>query len=219
MRNCSDHAKESRIIVKRLLANILALMRKLYYGVTHGVKRYYKRRQFARYAVCERDLDVGIRSNCAAEAEGCIHIGKHCRVYGRLESQGRGRIAIGDHTCIYERTVIGSVESISIGNCVVISNHVHIYDNNNHPTAPSVRHRMCVDGFDGDPWKWQHAASAPIVIEDDVWIGEYAAIMKGVTVGKGAIVAAHAVVTKDVPAYTIVAGNPAKVVKELGIDE
>lgn len=76
-----------------------------------------------------------------------------------------------------------------------------------------------MEGFEGDPWKWHHAEAAPIVIEDDVWIGEYAAIMKGVTIGKGAIVAAHAVVTKDVPAYTVVAGNPAKVVKDLPLNE
>lgn len=205
--------------MKSLLAIILSLMRKLVYGITHGVRRYYKRRRFERHAVCEKDLDVGIRSNCSAENSGCITIGKHCRVYGRLESQGRGRISIADHTCIYERSVIGSVESVSIGSCVVISNHVHIYDNNNHPTSPEIRHQMCMDGFDGDAWKWHHAASAPIVIEDDVWIGEYASVMKGVTIGKGAVVAAHAVVTKDVPARCIVAGNPAKVVKELAFDE
>lgn len=74
---------------------------------------------------------------------------------------------------------------------------------------------MCMAGFDGDDWKWKHAVSAPIVIEDNVWIGEYAAVLKGVTIGTGAIVASHAVVTKDVPPYTIVAGNPARVVKEL----
>lgn len=205
--------------VKYLLVNILAMARKLVYSITHGTKRFYKRKRFERYATCEQDLDVGIRSDCVAENAGCITIGKHCRVYGRLESQGRGRITIGDHTCIYDRTVIGSVERVSVGSCVVISNHVHIYDNNNHPTSPAIRHQMCIAGFDGDPWKWHHAASAPIVIEDDVWIGEYAAIMKGVTIGKGSVVAAHAVVTKDVPPYTIVAGNPAKVVKELVSDE
>lgn len=183
--------------------------------IPNKFKKYVKRKKFKNYADYGEKLDVGARSNCDAEQRGLIQIGKHCRIFGRLQSQGEGKIQIGDHTCIYERTTIGSVNSITIGNCVMISNHVHIYDNNNHPTSPEVRHRMCTEGFEGDAWSWRHSDSAPIVIEDDVWIGEYSAILKGVTVGKGSVVASHAVVTKDVPAYTIVAGNPARVVKYL----
>lgn len=62
---------------------------------------------------------------------------------------------------------------------------------------------------------WDTVNSAPIRICSDAWIGMNCIIMKGVTVGRGAIVAANSVVTKDVPPFTIVAGNPAKVVKEL----
>jgi acetyltransferase-like isoleucine patch superfamily enzyme len=59
---------------------------------------------------------------------------------------------------------------------------------------------------------------APIVFEGDNWVGANSTILKGVTIGKGAIVATRAVVTKDVPPYTIVAGNPAKVVKQIECD-
>ena len=55
----------------------------------------------------------------------------------------------------------------------------------------------------------------PVVIEDNVWIGEKASIMPGVHIGKGAIIAANSVVTHDVPAYAVVAGTPAKVIKQL----
>ena len=55
----------------------------------------------------------------------------------------------------------------------------------------------------------------PVVIEDNVWIGEKASIMPGVHIGKGAIIAANSVVTHDVPAYAVVAGVPAKIVKQL----
>ena len=187
--------------------------------IPYRMKRRYKYSLFRSHATVGEGLDLAATACCKADRPGNIVIGDHCRIYGTLESQSDGKIQIGDHTCIYRHTIVGSVNAITIGRCVVISNHVHIYDNNNHPTSPQIRHQMCMEGFDGDAWKWHHAQAAPIVIEDDVWIGEYAAIMKGVTIGKGAIVAAHAVVTRDVPAYTIVAGNPARVVKELSSDE
>ena len=198
---------------------LIEWLRKESRNPVNRLKIHFKRKKFAKYAHVGDNLNLCARANCSAEKKGNIFIGDKCRVYGALLSQGDGQITIGDHCCIYERSVIGSVNRIDIGNCVIISNHVHIYDNNNHPTDPAVRHAMCVGGFEGDAWRWGHAASAPIVIEDDVWIGEYSMILKGVTIGKGAIVAAHAVVTKDVPPMTIVAGNPARVVKEIKDEE
>ena len=56
--------------------------------------------------------------------------------------------------------------------------------------------------------------SKPIIIQDDVWIGRRAIILKGVTIGEGAVVAAGSIVTKDVPPHTLVAGNPAKIIKK-----
>ena len=184
-------------------------------NLLNDIKRKERYKNFKKYSEFGAGLDLNTHANCSADKQGMIKIGEDCRIYGSLESQEDGKITIGDHTCIYSKTHIGSVDSVTIGKCVIISNHVHIYDNNNHPTSPEVRETMCMGSFDGDAWRWRYAASAPIVIEDNVWIGEYSAIMKGVTVGKGSIVAAHSVVTKDVPPYSIVAGNPAKVVKTL----
>lgn len=189
------------------------------YCIPERMKQRVKLRRFYRIAEVGANLNVCSRANCVADGPGRIRIGDDCRVYGMLHSQGEGRISIGNRTCIYERSEIGSVNSIRIGSCVIISNHVHIYDNNNHPTSPKTRREMCQNGFEGEAWRWTHADAAPIVIEDNVWIGEYAAVLKGVTIGTGAIVASHAVVTKDVPPYTIVAGNPAKIVKEIENDE
>jgi len=184
-------------------------------NISRELKKVIRFKGFKKYAEFGKNLELDACSGCKADHTGLVKIGDNCRVFGILQSQENGKISIGSNTCIYNRTVIGSVDSITIGNCVIISNHVHIYDNNNHPTSPKVRHEMCLNGFEGDAWHWKHAESAPIVIEDDVWIGEYSAVMKGVTIGRGSIVGAHAVVTKDVPPYTVVAGNPARVVKEL----
>ena len=118
-------------------------------------------------------------------------------------------------------TYIHSVDSIRIGDCVIVSNHVRIMDNNSHPTDPEKRMEMSIAGAEQEDgsvsplWDPSLSAHAPIVIEDNVWIGEFASILKGVTIGKGSVIGAHSVVTKDVPPYSIVAGNPARVVKSL----
>lgn len=179
------------------------------------LKRWYKKKVFDQNAEVGNGLILCARSMCKAEKQGRITIGDDCLIYGSLQSVEDGVIEIGNHTCIFERSIVGSVNHISIGNCVVISNQVHIYDNNNHPISPRSRHEMCLNGFHSEGWRWTHAESKPIVIEDDVWIGENAAILKGVTIGKGAVIACNSVVTKNVPPYTVVAGNPAKVVKEI----
>ncbi len=179
------------------------------------IKSKYKYRQFKNLSEFGENLETDVNSNCVADKPGLIKIGNNCRIFCTLHSQDDGKITIGDNVCIYNRTVLGSVNSITVGNGVIISNHVHIYDNNNHPTSPEIRMEMVQGDFDGEMWRWKHSVNAPVVIEDNVWIGEYSAIMKGVHIGKGSIVAAHAVVTKDVPEYSIVAGNPARVVKIL----
>lgn len=175
----------------------------------------YQLRKFKKFAEFGPGLQICSVSDCSAEFPGLVKIGKNCIMRGHLESQDKGKITIGDCCFFAVESKIGCVNSITIGNRVGIASYTHVYDNNTHPTSRAVWRRNCEMGFDGDQWKWKHAEHAPIVIGDDVWIGEFAAVMKGVTIGEGAIVAAHAVVTKDVPPYTLVAGNPARVVKEL----
>ena len=189
------------------------------YKSVQTFKAMLKLGAFKKYAAVGEGLEIVASSNCVAERPGLIEIGNHCRVFGKLESQGEGKIQIGDYSCIYHGTIIGSVNSIRIGKYALISNNIHIYDNNNHPVSPKKRVELCLSGFDGELWRWTHSDSKPVVIEDNVWIGEYSAVMKGVTIGRGSIVASHSVVTKDVPPYTVVAGNPAVVVKELPRDE
>ena len=205
--------------IKRFAVNLVEKLRSGEKSLPKRIKRRYKFEKFKKYATVGKGLSISANSNCKADEPGHIRIGERCEIFGTLQSMGKGKITIGDHCAVYNRSIIGSVNSISIGNCVVISNQVHIYDNNNHPTSPSVRRKMCMEGFHTDAWRWEHAVSKPIVIEDDVWIGENATILKGVTIGRGSVVACCSVVTKDVPPYTIVAGNPARVVKEITDEE
>jgi len=179
------------------------------------LRRLKAKHTFKTNSVVGKNFVCGDDARCYCKNSGKVIIGNNCDIQGVLISQGSGIISIGSNTTIRNDSVVGSVASISIGNNVIISNSVHIYDNNNHPTSPAVRKRMTEKGFYGTEWGWENAESSPVVINDNVWICERATILKGVTIGEGSIVACNSVVTKNVPAFSLVAGNPAKVVKSI----
>ena len=146
-----------------------------------------------------------------------IIIGNHCHIRGQLlVFPYAGKIEIGDYCYLGEGSRIWSENCVTIGNRVLIAHNVDIHDSNDHPLDYKERHQHYCDILKVGFLEKYNLCSKPIVIEDDAWIGFGAAIMKGVTIGKGAIVAAHAVVTKDVPPYVVVAGNPAQIIKRLG---
>lgn len=107
-------------------------------------------------------------------------------------------IEIGDDVGLSGCTIAAS-KSIKVGNRVLIGSGALITDSDAHPLDPEARQRG------------ESGASMPIVIEDDVFIGARAIILKGVVLGKGCVVGAGAVVAKSVPAGAIVVGNPARV--------
>ena len=183
--------------------------------ILEKIKKIIKKKRFKKWADFGVNFSIGSRSFCRADHAGCIKIGNNCEILGSLISMADGKIEIGDYTEIRGDSFVGSVESIKIGNYVIISNNVRIYDNNNHPISPDARKEMCKNGFYGDAWRWTHADRKPVVIEDNVWIGEQSTILKGVTIGEGSVIGCHSVVTKDVPPYCVAAGNPAKVVKKI----
>lgn len=127
-----------------------------------------------------------------------------------------GKIQIGEYCYVGENTKIWSASSITIGNRVLIAHGVNIHDNISHPKDATLRHQHFLQiTSTGHPKNHVDLSEAPILIEDDAWIGFNASIMRGVRVGKGAIVGACAFVSKDVPDYTIVAGNPAQPIGSL----
>ena len=117
-------------------------------------------------------------------------------------------IIIGNNCAINADCHITSINSIHIGNNVCIAKKVLITDNAHGASEFSL--------LNIPPIKRPLFSRGPVVINDNVWICEKASIMPGVSIGKGAIVAANAVVTKDVPDYCVVAGVPAQIVKVMG---
>ena len=127
-----------------------------------------------------------------------------------------GRIRLGQWCYVGDGSRIWSQASIEIGDYVLISHLVDIHDTNSHPLAWEARRGDIERILGGKKYESSgDVEKAPVVIEDDVWIGFKASIFKGVRIGRGAIVAAGSVVTKDVPPFTVVAGNPARVIREL----
>lgn len=111
-------------------------------------------------------------------------------------TEGFAEIKIGDNSAIGDRTEIHAGKYVEIGSNCNISWDVCIMDRDYHKfNSPKE-------------------VIKPVIIKDKVWIGCNSIIMKGVTIGEGAVVAAGSVVTKDVPAKAVVGGNPAKVIKE-----
>lgn len=144
----------------------------------------------------------------------CIIIGKYSRVYGMLHTAGHGgRIEIGENSFVSEDTRIWSASSIKIGDRVLISHGVNIHDSDSHSRSAADRaehfQAICRTGH---PNVLKGVQTDAVLVENDAWIGFGATVLKGVTIGEGAIVGAGALVTKNVDRYTIVVGNPARVV-------
>jgi acetyltransferase-like isoleucine patch superfamily enzyme len=149
-----------------------------------------------------------------------IVIGRHTRVRGELVTFAHGgQITIGDWCYVGEGARIWSATSIVIGDRVLIAHSVNVFDSLTHPIRAAQRHQHTREIYQSGHPRQISLEESPVRIGDDAWIGAGAFVLRGVSIGEGAIVAAGAVVTKDVPPYTIAAGNPAVVVRELSSDE
>jgi acetyltransferase-like isoleucine patch superfamily enzyme len=115
-------------------------------------------------------------------------------------------ISIGDGVTFSSDCHLGCVNKIEIGDNVLLASGVFISD---HSHGEISRRSMGIP-----PTARRLVSKGPVVIGDNVWIGECAAVFSGVRIGDGAIIGAHSVVTKDVPAYAVVAGAPAKVIRQ-----
>ena len=141
---------------------------------------------------------------------GKIELGHHVRIGNRntwivgIKIYDDPVLKIGDDTTLGYMNMISVAQKVVIGDRCLFAGEIKIFDNNSHPLDPQKRrHKIIMDKTD----------VAPVIIEDDVWIGTNALILKGVTIGRGAVVAAGSVVTKNIPPYTLVGGNPARTIR------
>lgn len=167
---------------------------------------------------------LSLRFDTWQENRKYVQIGRLCMINANFifESE-KGQIAIGNNVQMGGVTLI-SRTMISIGNDVTMAWGITIYDHNSHSIYWEDRcldNRQAYEDYLRYAGKsvmnknWEKVSSRPIRIEDKVWIGFDVTILKGVTIGEGAVIGAKSVVTKDVPPWSVAAGNPAKVVKIL----
>ena len=199
---------------KNLLDNIICLIHSAYIKILTKVNYYI----CTAFCTVENKVifHLGAKVLNAQKDKSKIKIGTNTHIRGEIFIFGHGgEVEIGKLCYIGENTRISSAGKISIGNNVLIAHAVNIIDNNSHPTDFLERRLHFLEIITNGHPKKIFLNEKNLTIEDDVWIGFGATILKGVTIGKGAIIAACSVVTKDVPPFSVVAGNPAKVVKIL----
>ncbi len=153
-----------------------------------------------------------------SKKERAVELGNHVSCYAGVSFAlgENGSCKVGDFTLLNGALIMAN-ESIEIGSHCLISWNVGIADSDFHPIDAAQRRidTMALAPFYKDRPPRPEIKAAPVRIQDNVWIGMNAVILKGVTIGENSIVAAGAVVSKDVPPNVVVAGNPAVIVKHL----
>lgn len=118
------------------------------------------------------------------------------------------KLTIGNNVSCNIDCHIGCAERVEIGNNVLLASRVFITDHFHGTTSSRAELQI-------SPSLRQLTTKGAVIIEDDVWLGEGVAVMPGVRIGRGAVIGANAVVTKNIPAYAIAGGVPAKIIKQL----
>lgn len=185
-----------------------------------GINVHYLLRRLVGKSTCDKHATARLGPDARIinirKVSSLIRIGAQSIVDGDLLIFAHGgRVTIGEWCYVGEGSRIWSAVHVSIGNRVMISHNVNIFDSLTHPVDPYLRHRHFRDiATTGHP-KNIDLGERPVRIEDDAWIAAGAMVLRGVTIGKAAVVGAGSVVTRDVPPFSIVAGNPARVIRYL----
>ncbi len=178
--------------IRRVLRIFQERMRK--YGLWAHVRGVAFSWRFARHGII---VVTGPGPNPRVVNRGGALIAENCQFYSgiRFEIGTGAEVRIGNGTYINYSSVIVAEKSVTIGRDCQIAWDVVIMDSDLHPVPGKGKEDL------------------PVVIEDRVWIGCRSIILKGVRIGRGAIIAAGSVVTKDVPPFSIAAGVPARVIR------
>lgn len=192
------------LIFNEKIAYIFTFLSDTFYGsyIRHRFKRASHIKMFGHPIVLRG-------GKCVEVGEG-VSLGKDTRIEAHEEYNGvrfHPRIKIGNHVIINPLCHIGCIDSVTIGNYVVLSERCLVIDHTHGDV--SYEHLSLYER------ERPLVSKGKVVIEDYVWMGENSVVMSGVTVGHNSLIGANAVVTKDIPPYSIVVGNPARILRTL----
>lgn len=212
------HARAARRYIRGIRLPVIRPLIGLVAGVVqalgtliHFLIKFFIREPYFRYR-CSR---VGARLNLQGavpqifgngiiEIGDDVTIGNQCTWDLAYSVAGRPSLVIGHRVSVNFRNIITVAKRVEIGDDTMVAGNVTILDNASHPISPA--RRRAHDQITAEE-------SAPIIIGRNCWIGLNSVILRGVSIGDNSIVAANSVVTKSVAPNTIVAGNPAAVIR------
>lgn len=156
----------------------------------------------------------------ARQADGCsLTIGDHSIIQGSIILERNNvSVEIGARTFIDGGTILDVAEGMDIGDDVLMAFGILVMDHDSHSQVFDERRNDVMDWRKGKK-NWDNVKRSHVSIGDKAWIGAKSIILKGITIGEGAVVGAGSVVTRNVKPYTVVAGNPAKEIKAIPVDE
>lgn len=177
------------------------------YRIFHKIRNWHYARQFGSVG-----KSVGFENIKFLRGGKCITIGNDCCFGYDLcltawcVNNSQPQVTIGDNCSFGSWNHISAANSITIGEGLLTGKWVTIVDNSHGGTD--------FDELQKRPWLRDVVSKGPVVIGKNVWIGDKATILPGVTIGDGVVIAANTVVTKDIPSFSIVVGNPAKIIRK-----
>lgn len=190
--------------MRKILSNILEIYSRQKYMKNCGVS-------------LGENVKIAFR-HIGAHSPKKLSIGSGTIFEGRISAdRPEAIVLIGQNTYIGNSSIV-CAEKIEIGDDVLISWACTIVDHNSHSLNWDSRRNDVADRHGGKK-DWSAVKISPVKICNKAWIGFGTIILKGVTIGEGAVVGAGSVVTKDVPPYTVVGGNPAKFIRTLSAAE
>ena len=187
------------------------------------IRRFYRKQNnvcISYLAILGADVDMPATTSIENHGDpNNIIIGDHNTFldFFHVRCFKHGKVKIGNYNWASIRTQIVCANSVQIGNYCMFARDVYISDTNEHPIDPMLRLEYTKKYWEDSvsPERYIGVENSAVIIGNNVWIGERAIILKGVTIGDGAIIAAGAVVTKSVPSNSVAAGNPARIVKSI----
>lgn len=208
-------------MIKKLCLSILDIVVRLYPLKFKDKLEYYRaviHNHWIKRYLGHLGNKSGVGFGCQLQGEGNknIYIGNNTGI-GKyvilgcwkhfLDKDYEPKIVIGDYTNIGDYTQISAANKVIIGNGVLTGRYVYISDNNHGSSDFAELHIR--------PNQRNLYIKGPVVIGDNVWIGDKVSILSGVTIGEGSIIGCNAVVTHDIPPYSVVGGVPAKIIKSV----